>query len=145
MEVIKLIFEDGRVVGCGVVVTDFLGRILLGKRGDGQGWGLAGGKLDAGETHKEAAKRELFEEFGIHALNLTLIGTHTSDDIVISGKQRGVKSYLYFAESYFIPEDALQTNREIVRFEWFYAEDILKMNDIFPPTIKSIKLYLGKE
>lgn len=44
------------------------GKVLLGmkKRGFGMGrWNGFGGKVDAGETIEEAAKREIFEEAGI--------------------------------------------------------------------------------
>src|SRR3989338_6433965 len=49
------------------------GRVLLGmkKRGFGMGkWNGFGGKVDAGETVEEAAKRELFEEAGISVVNI---------------------------------------------------------------------------
>lgn len=52
-------------------------KVLLGmkKRGFGMGkWNGFGGKVDAGETIKEAAKRELFEEAGVTADNLEKLG-----------------------------------------------------------------------
>lgn len=139
-----MIFEDGRVVGCGVIITNWDGKILLGKRWDGQGWGLAGGKVDEGETHEEAAKRELFEEFGITATQVTLLGITTSD-AVVNGVQKGVKSYVYFADSYIMPKNDLVPNDEITEFKWMWAEDILERDDIFAPTVKSIKVYLGRD
>lgn len=52
-------------------------QVLLGmkKRGFGVGkWNGFGGKVDAGETIEEAAKRELFEEAGVTANSLEKLG-----------------------------------------------------------------------
>jgi len=138
-----MIFEDGRVVGCGVIITNWDGKVLLGKRSDGQGWCLAGGKVEEDETYEESAKRELYEEFGITATNVSLVGITTSDAIV-SGVQKKVKSYIFFADAYIMPRNELVPNEEIVEFKWMWAEDILESNDIFPPTLKSITLYLNR-
>ncbi len=53
-------------------------QILLGmkKRGFGTGkWNGFGGKLNEGENIEGAAKRELFEESGLMAINIEKIGT----------------------------------------------------------------------
>ena len=54
-------------VGCGAaVVVD--GKILLMRRltdPEAGAWGLAGGKIDFGETAAHAAEREILEELGI--------------------------------------------------------------------------------
>jgi 8-oxo-dGTP diphosphatase/2-hydroxy-dATP diphosphatase len=52
-------------------------RVLLGmkKRGFGAGrWNGFGGKIEGGETIEEAAKRELWEETGLQALEMTKKG-----------------------------------------------------------------------
>ncbi|OGZ65360.1 MAG: hypothetical protein A3C50_03390 [Candidatus Staskawiczbacteria bacterium RIFCSPHIGHO2_02_FULL_43_16] len=66
------------------------GRVLLGmkKRGFGMGkWNGFGGKVDAGETVEEAAKRELFEEAGISVVNIEKLGVL---DFSWKGKEQDV-------------------------------------------------------
>jgi 8-oxo-dGTP diphosphatase len=59
-----------RLVPCvGAVVLDDAGRLLLIRRGrePSRGlWSLPGGRLEAGETRPEAARREVLEETGLH-------------------------------------------------------------------------------
>ena len=55
------------------------GRILLGRKRRGMGygkWNGFGGKIEAGETMRECAARELFEECGLTARpeRLTMVG-----------------------------------------------------------------------
>ncbi len=75
------ITEIRRLVGhapvmlCGgsVIVEDEKGRILLQKRSDNGCWGYAGGAVEMGERVEDAARRELLEETGLIADELTLI------------------------------------------------------------------------
>ena len=67
-------------VGASVIVEDRDGRILLQQRSDNLCWGYAGGSVELDEVVEDAAKRELFEETGLIAKDLTLFG-------VFSGKE----------------------------------------------------------
>ena len=60
-------YPDGPVVGVGLVVRKG-GRVLLVQRGKEPGrgrWSIPGGAVEAGETLREAARREVAEECGI--------------------------------------------------------------------------------
>lgn len=60
----------------------FEGKVLLGKRGRGDGQGkyaLIGGKPDEGETPEEAVVREVKEEVGLDFINPKLFMEETND------------------------------------------------------------------
>ncbi|GHG27603.1 MULTISPECIES: NUDIX hydrolase [Amycolatopsis] len=62
----------------GGIAFDPQGRLLLIRRrndpGSGQ-WSLPGGRVEPGETDKEAVIRELFEETGLDVIPGTLVGS----------------------------------------------------------------------
>jgi 8-oxo-dGTP diphosphatase len=59
----------GRRIPCvGAVIKDPGGRLLLIKRGHEPGaglWSLPGGRIEPGETHRQALAREVLEETGL--------------------------------------------------------------------------------
>lgn len=67
-------------VGCGVLVENQQGQVLLQKRSDTGEWCVPGGALEPGETYIEAAARELREEVGIEVKDLKLFGLYSGDD-----------------------------------------------------------------
>lgn len=67
-------------VGASVIVEDGEGRILLQLRSDDPSWAYAGGSVELDEAVEEAAKRELYEETGLCADRLELLG-------IFSGKE----------------------------------------------------------
>lgn len=68
-----------RVIEASSVLLFRNGSVLLIRRGKGANkgrWSAPGGHLDAGETHEDAARRELLEETGIVAGELAAVTTH---------------------------------------------------------------------
>ena len=56
-----------RRTSCGVLLTDDGARLLLGRFTGLALWDIPKGLADPGETHRDAAARELEEETGLHA------------------------------------------------------------------------------
>jgi len=67
------------MVGACVIVRNKNNEILLQLRTDNHCWGLAGGSIELGETLEQAAKRELYEETGLVAKNLTLFNVYSGE------------------------------------------------------------------
>ncbi|VVJ24642.1 Diadenosine hexaphosphate (Ap6A) hydrolase / Bis(5'-nucleosyl)-tetraphosphatase (Ap4A) (Asymmetrical) (EC [Amycolatopsis camponoti] len=71
---------DATIRCVGGIAFDPHGRLLLIRRandpGSGQ-WSLPGGRVEPGETDKEAVVRELSEETGLDVIPGTLVGTVT--------------------------------------------------------------------
>jgi 8-oxo-dGTP pyrophosphatase MutT (NUDIX family) len=63
--------------GVGVIVVDAAGRILLERRSDNGWWGLPGGSIEAGESVRQAALREVLEETGLHIRITGLLGVYS--------------------------------------------------------------------
>ncbi|WP_142288223.1 NUDIX hydrolase [Bacillus sp. EAC] len=67
-------------VGCGAIIEDKFGRILLQKRTDFSVWGIPGGLLELGETFEDAVKREVFEETNLTINKVRLFGMYSGEN-----------------------------------------------------------------
>lgn len=67
-------------VGASIIVENEYGEVLLQKRADNHCWGYAGGSVELDEVVEDAARRELFEETGLIAKELTLFGVFSGKD-----------------------------------------------------------------
>lgn len=66
-------------VGCGAIIEDVDGRILLQKRSDYGVWGIPGGLLEIGESFDATVKREVKEETGLELKDLELFGIYSGE------------------------------------------------------------------
>ncbi|QFJ55378.1 NUDIX hydrolase [Pseudobutyrivibrio xylanivorans] len=71
-------------VGCGLLLENEKGEVLLQKRSDNGLWCIPGGALEPHETYIEAVKREVFEEVGIKITDPELFGLYSGEDRVIT-------------------------------------------------------------
>lgn len=67
--------------GASVVVMNGEGEILLQLRADNKEWAYSGGAVELYERVEDAAKRELFEETGIVAEELELLGVFSGEEM----------------------------------------------------------------
>ena len=88
------------LVAAGVIVQDSNGDILLQRRADGTGWGIPGGCMELGESLEGTARRELREETGLVAGEMTLLDVYSGPDFFLefpSGDQAYIVGATFLA------------------------------------------------
>jgi len=113
--------------GAVVVLRDEEGKMLLLKRHESSKWapnkwGFPGGKIDAGESPRHAAERELNEETGLTVGALRSVGT-------IEGVA------VFTAPSY---EGTVQIDHEHTDFRWVPREDLESKELDAAPNVRTI-------
>lgn len=119
-------------VGAGVIVENERGEVLLQKRADNHCWGYAGGSVELDEVVEEAAKRELFEETGLIAKELTLFGVFSGKEthyVYPNGDEVSNVDIVYLCSSYTGQLTRQESEVEELRF---FAADSLPDN-LSPP------------
>lgn len=113
--------------------------VLMGERTDGQGWGLAGGKIEPGETSMTAAWRELFEEFGLAAITLEYVGRVIAQ-CKVCGELCTVVPAIYVCKHWKGEPTAQES--EVRQLAWMSVTQLLAAKEgiLFPPSAKAIKL-----
>lgn len=112
-------------VGASVIVENERGEVLLQKRADNHCWGYAGGSVELDEVVEEAAKRELLEETGLTARELTLFGVFSGKDthyIYPNGDEVSNVDIVYLCTSYTGQLRCQESEVEELRF--FPADDL---------------------
>ncbi len=124
-------------------------KVLLGKRhkdpkkadselhGEGT-WTMPGGKLEFGESFKETAKREVFEETGIEIKEDNLRVISVTNDIA---QDAHFVTVGLFCEK-FKGEPEVKEPDEITEWRWFSLNKLPDL--VFPPSKKILKNYSEK-
>ena len=121
-------------VGVGVLVVKE-GKVLFGKRKGAHGageWSLAGGHLEFGETIEECARRELLEETGLKAGDIS-VGPWTSD--IMAGNKHYITFFALVKN--FEGEPSLLEPQKCEGWQWFDWDQL--PDPLFPPVISLIK------
>lgn len=131
--------------GTGIIVHSG-GKILMGERSDGQGWAIAGGKVDPGETFLETAVREAREEFGIiiYEKDMELCGAILCI-ARIHGIMQPVRSVIFKYNAGASPDKVYLTDhdKEMRGLTWMTPTQIMTTTDgnIFPPTLIALNKF----
>ncbi|MGR9047343.1 NUDIX hydrolase [Halobacillus faecis] len=111
-------------VGCGAIIEDAYGRILLQKRSDHGVWGIPGGLLEIGESFDSAVKREVKEETGLDIKSVDLFGIYSGEEgfATYENGDRVFGVQIVFRTSSY--EGTLTNNHESKKQDFFRAEEI---------------------
>jgi 8-oxo-dGTP pyrophosphatase MutT (NUDIX family) len=125
-----------------VICVDELGRALLGKRTDNHLWGYSGGGMDLGESVEECARRELYEEMGLEADELTLFMVNSGPEshmIYPNGDETYYLEIIYVCRSY--RGEPRRQPEELEEIRFFRPEE-LRPEMISPPIRPVFREYM---
>src|SRR3982751_4261747 len=111
-----------RVAIRALVIQD--NKILLVKEKDEEWWGFPGGGVDHGETVESSLTREVEEELGVPAAEVSSdfqIAYYTIGKVVNAIPRMN----LFFKVS--VPEALLTSTSHVTMWEWFTKEEFLKV------------------
>lgn len=114
-------------------------KILLAmkKRGFGAGrWNGFGGKVEAGETIEDSAKRETLEECGVVVTDMVKVGIHEFEFSAVRGEIREV--HVFRAEHF----SGEPQETEEMRPQWFTI-DAIPYDEMWPDDIHWLPVFLA--
>ena len=107
-----------------IIIENEKGEILLGRRTDNHMWGYAGGSIEIDERIEECAKRELFEETGLVADEMTLFMINSGPEVHYvypNGDEVSNVEIIYLCKKY---HGTLKRQEEEIEELRFFALDI---------------------
>ena len=123
-----------RQCAASVACIDEQGRILLGKRADNHLWGYSGGAAEIDERAEDCARRELFEEMGLLADELTFFCVNSGPEahyVYPNGDEVSNFEIVYVCRKWHGEPKACDGEMEDLRF---FSRDEIDLSSIMPPT-----------
>lgn len=120
----KIGHDEYIAVGAGIFIYEDK-KVLLQKRKDNSCWSMHAGGLELGETVEEAAKRELFEETGLIANKLELLGVFSGDDMrhtYPNGDKVSIVQIIYSCNDF--SGDIKLEKEEVLDLKWFELDEL---------------------
>jgi ADP-ribose pyrophosphatase YjhB (NUDIX family) len=111
-------------VGCGAIIVDKFGRILLQRRTDLDIWGIPGGILEIGETFEATVKREVLEETNLSINTVKLFGIYSGEKGFAqygNGDKVFSIQIIFYADEF---DGTLQVNHESRELSFFYKAEL---------------------
>ncbi len=126
-----------------IICVDARGRLLLGKRTDNHLWGYSGGSVEIDEPVEACARRELEEEMGLTADELSFFCVNSGPEthyVYPNGDEVSNVEIVYLCRRY-SGEMRLQAS-EIEELRFFAPEEI-DLAMISPPIRPVLRRYLA--
>lgn len=124
--------------GSAIIVMNQENELLLQLRSDTKDWGIPGGGMELGDSFEETAKKELYEETGLIANHLEILG-------VASGKEFYYKfphgDEIYNATVIFKAVDIkgiLKKDEESLELAYFPLDSLPDLNDTTKKILEKI-------
>src|SRR5699024_3326491 len=113
-------------VGSVTIIVDDSGRLLLQQRTfPNEVWGIPGGLMELGESTEDVARREVYEETGLHIDHLHLINVYSGPEHFIkaeNGDEFYVVTVAYYTNGY---KGELNIDlSESIKFDFFYPDEL---------------------
>ena len=121
-------------VGASVILEDRQGRILLEKRTDNGLWGYPGGGTELDERVEDAAQRELFEETGLTAGEMTLFGVFSGPEthyVYPNGDEVSNVDVVFLCRNW--TGTIRPQEEEVSEIRFFSAADLPPVEQLSPP------------
>ena len=128
--------------GAGVIIVNNAGEILLGRRADNHLWGYFGGSIEIDEKVEDCAKRELLEETGLIADELSFFTVNSGADVRYTypnGDEVSNIEIVYLCNQFH--GEMIAQKEEFEELKFFKPSEI-DIDMISPPLRPSIKKYL---
>lgn len=133
----KHVFPEPTV---GLFIFNPKGEVLLIKTHKWRGkYAVPGGHIELGETIEQAAKREAFEEIGLHIYNLRFIRV---DEMVYDKIFFKKKHYVFIDYICQTKSTKVKLNDEAQEYLWIDPKKAVKMKTLEPYAQKTIEIYL---
>ena len=116
-----------------IVCIDEQGRILFGKRSDNHKWGYSGGAVEIDEHVEDCAKRELQEEMGLAADELTFFCVNSGPEahyVYPNGDEVSNFEIVYICRKWHGELKSCDGEMEELRF---FHHDEIDLSEISPP------------
>ncbi|KKI91319.1 hypothetical protein WQ54_15350 [Bacillus sp. SA1-12] len=119
--------EKVLMVVAGAFVFDKENRVLMQKRTDNGQWGFPGGFMELGESVQDTARREVYEETGLHLGKLELFGIYSGpeyDKTFSNGDQVSLVLISFICRQF--KGELVESNEESMQNKFFSLEELPK-------------------
>lgn len=116
-------------VGCDVFVLNEKSEVLLIQRADNGLWALPGGCHDLGETPKQCAERECFEESGYVVKVTQLLGVFSSNCYEYINYPWKENEFCHLLFNAIVIGGNSKTSSESTKVGWFLESELPELSD----------------